>query len=127
MSDDPGPAPSTDGRLHRTASLAEAVVSEGVTHWEDGDVLASFTEVELARRTLDATAAHLAHELERRGATHVSGGLGTSGWIAWHHGTIHRAGWGIDPDATHGFVVTTPTGRRLPAKRRGRVAGQLRA
>jgi hypothetical protein len=37
-----------------------------------------------------------------------------------HHGIIHRAGWGLDPDADHGFVITTPSGRVLPVQRRGR-------
>jgi hypothetical protein len=37
-----------------------------------------------------------------------------------HHGIIHRAGWGVDPDADHGFVITTPSGRVLPVQRRGR-------
>ncbi|MFZ4432273.1 MAG: DUF222 domain-containing protein [Microthrixaceae bacterium] len=37
-----------------------------------------------------------------------------------HHGIIHRAGWGLDPDANHGFVITTPSGRVLPVQRRGR-------
>ena len=38
-----------------------------------------------------------------------------------HHGTVHQRGWGLVPDQDHGFVVLTPSGRRLPAQSRGRV------
>ena len=54
--------------------------------WTDEDLVAALDRVESSRRSLDATAAHLAHELDRRGTTTARDGLRTPGWIAWHFG-----------------------------------------
>jgi hypothetical protein len=54
--------------------------------WTDDDLIAAFEQVESTRRSLDAAAAHLAHELDRRGSTTTRDGLRTPGWIAWHFG-----------------------------------------
>ena len=54
--------------------------------WTEGELLAAFEKTERTRRSLDATAANLAHELDRRGTTTTRDGLRTPGWIAWHFG-----------------------------------------
>jgi len=54
--------------------------------WTEGELLAAFEQTERTRRSLDATAANLAHELDRRGTTTARDGLRTPGWIAWHFG-----------------------------------------
>ncbi len=38
-----------------------------------------------------------------------------------HHGIVHRPDWQLEPDRHHGFTITTPSGRRLPAQTHGRI------